>query len=166
MSDYNHKKIIEKSIEEHRYVDENLSTAENKMSDINALVALQRERSEIARSSLEDLQNRFKILQQHIENLHGFMLQHFKFEENTLTRIFDASFVEELLIEHNEIDAKFTLIKDTLSKIGYAEVDSKGLLEAQSKTVNMLNDLCYSIRQHAGKEDKILHELKARNKTG
>ncbi len=155
------EEIIQKCLEQHRYIDENINSVAHGTSDINTMIELQRERSDIARSSLEELHNRVKILGKRVEDLYVFMKQHFKFEEDTFPALVDAAFMQMLLSEHEAIISEFEKVKEIVDISDKQAADAKDLLGLKTKVVNTLNNLCYLIHEHASKENKVLHELKA-----
>jgi hemerythrin len=152
--------IVRKTLEEHKYIDDNIGRIEEKMSDMNALVLLQRERSNVAFSTQQDFGRKLADLANSLTRLTTSLQKHFSFEEMYMLKLLDNQAVADLVLEHGKINEEFEKI-DALVKSSRPEgLNQKEFLDKKAEVIGDIMLVCQLIQAHALKEDKMLRDMK------
>ena len=95
--------IINRVIEEHRKVRQDLKLAGDSTTDREAIASLQKARKDWVPGRLEILAEKQKKLQQTVSALDEGLTRHFGYEEEYLPPILGKLLTQALLFEHREI---------------------------------------------------------------
>jgi hypothetical protein len=151
--------IVRKTLEEHKYIDDNLNHIEEKMSDINALILLQRERSSIAFSSQKEFTQKLASLADSLKRLTTDLRRHFSFEEMYGLKLLHKPAEDDLIMEHGKINEEFEKIDAVLKAFKPENLDQKEFLSKKAELIGDILNVCQIIQAHALKEDKLFRDM-------
>jgi len=152
--------ILNKTIEEHRLIHENLSTVSEKANDVNAEVLLDWERADLAVSGIDSIQAKVDTLIKSVSSMQVNLGKHFKYEELYLPTVLGPELMNILLIDHSNIRKALEAAETKLSEFKMGGLDAKILLEKKMELVAAVADVADLIKTHALKEDTILRGKK------
>ncbi len=150
--------IIEKAIEEHAFISQNISNVSAKLNDVNALLLLRWERSNLVASSLEMFSNKLGDLKKSVDSLKSNLGRHFKFEERSLPLVLDKSVMQSLMVEHSIINTQIDKTDILLKNVRIKGLSEKEFMDKKIEILTIVNDLCHLIQKHALKEDTLLRD--------
>lgn len=152
--------IITMVISEHRNIREHVKLAGDTISDIEALLTLQKAQAAWSQSSIEALEEKQNRLQQAISFLDEGLRNHFNYEEKTLPPLFGDLLMKSILHEHHEISRQ---IEDAKTNLNTIKLEGSGLQELLSKKEQMqeiTSNICQAVEEHAHHEEIILSMMK------
>lgn len=152
--------IINKTIEEHRLIHENITTVSDKANDVNAQVLLDWERSDLAVSGIDSINAKAEILKKSVSSLQVNLGRHFGYEELYLPPVLGPELMNVLLVDHTAIRATLEKAGRQLVEFKVGESDAKDLLEKKMDLIATISEVTDLIKEHALKEDTILRGKK------
>jgi len=150
--------IINRTIEEHRLILNNIGNVQGKANDVNALTKLNWERTGLATSTIEEFGGKLASLVNALSTLKTSLGRHFMFEEENLPGVLSKTVMESLLVYHRAIRGDIEKLDGFLTDFKIEGMPGKDLLNSKMETVNKVNELSNLIQEHASKEENILRE--------
>jgi hypothetical protein len=154
--------IINKELEDHRLISENIADVNNKANDINAKVLLDWKIDDLAYSNInaEVLYIKIEGLRESIYSLRKNLSQHFILEEINLPTVLGTTLVNDLKTDHDEILVSLDKTGQKLELFNPDGISKKELRENAIEIINVVGDLSKLIEAHALKEDTLLRRKK------
>jgi hypothetical protein len=152
--------IINKTIEEHRFIHSSIGNVKQHANDVNALSRLDWEKSQLAVSSREEFADKIQSLIESLETLHDRLDHHFIFEEENLPQVLDNNRMDSLLVYHRSIRQERAKLDSALAGLKPEELSNSDLLTKKADIVNKITGLSNLIQEHAGMEEVILRNRK------
>jgi hypothetical protein len=147
--------IIQRTIQEHHKIRNNLRLVGDAINDIEAVVSLQQAETSWGQSKVQDVERNMDRLKQTISRLNEGLTNHFGFEEKYLPGVFGPALMKALVLEHDEV-------RERLAKCKAAFIDDivqfsrEKLLSYRSSIQQLVDDLSGLIEGHASREEIIL----------
>lgn len=152
--------IITRIISEHHAIRGHIKLAGDTVNDIEALFTLERTQSRWSHTSVTALIEERDRLLQSINSLEEGLRNHFSFEEEALPSLFGDLLIKALLQEHHEISRQIADAKATLSSIELEGLDQRELFSKKALIQQKVDNLSWTIEQHAQHEEAILNLVK------
>ena len=132
MADY--LALIQKIIDEHKKFKEHIRLIGDTISDREALSGLEKARTALMPSQLENLAQKQEKLQQLLSVLDEGLRNHFAFEERTLPPLLGEVFMKALALDHRGVgkkldEAKAVVFKVKLEGLSRQELEHKQKVE-------------------------------------
>ena len=153
-------KIVNKAVEEHHDIRGHVKLVGDSVSDLEALFALQKARSDWILSAPEALAEKRGELQQTISALDEGLRNHFSFEEKVFPPLFGELLMRALVFEHREINKQIDEAKSLVAKTKLEGLSQKELLSKKSQIQQKVESILQLVEEHAGREETILKMLK------
>ncbi len=153
--------VIRKVIEEHRKIRENIRLTGEAVNDMEALSSVLRTYSSLSQSSIRDLVDTQKKLQQAMSFLIEGLQNHFNFEEKALPPLFGELLMKALIFDHRQVKNKIAVAKSMVFDTRLEGLDQKDLLARKSAMQEAVGAVCRIVEEHAGREETILNMMKA-----
>jgi hypothetical protein len=153
--------IIDKIIEEHHKIRENIKLAGDSLNDIEASFLISKAYSGWTQSSATELAAKRDQLIQALSALEQGLAAHFGYEEKHLPPLFGELLTKALLHEHREVRRKIESAGKTVADIEINTDDSQQLLSRKTVVQESVNHLLQAVEEHAGHEETVLLMLRA-----
>lgn len=148
--------IIHHIIEFHHSLRGQIDNINGSISDVEALFGLRSEYASWTQTSLNQLSERQKKLQQTIDVLESGLQKHFAYEEENLPPIFGAIMMRGLLIEHTSIREEVENVKKMVLNTRLEGLERDEIVLHKSKFQGSINNLAQHIEKHASREEIVL----------
>ena len=152
--------ILNKTIEEHRLIHENITNISEKANDVNAQVLLDWERSDLAVSGAESIVSKVDTLKKSVSSLQVNLGQLFVYEELYLPPVLGPELMNVLLVDHTAIRAALEKAGRQLAEFKADTLGGRELLEKKMDLITAISDVTDLIQAHALKDDTILRGKK------
>lgn len=148
--------IINKIIEEHHKIRDNIKLAGDSLNDVEASFTLSQAYSTWTQSSASELMSKKDKLIQALSALEQGLNTHFGYEEKYLPPLFGEYLMKALLHEHSEIRRQIQGAQKTVTGIEINSGDSQQVLRQKTTVQEDINHLLQAVEEHADHEEVIL----------
>ncbi len=148
--------VISEVIAEHHTVRENLKRAGDRLSDIEAIFALNKTYSGWTQSSVSALADEFVNTRQAVVMLDEGMKAHFAYEESALPPIFGEVLMNAIISEHKVFNRQLALARQLLGDIRLEGMPQPEMLSLKVRVQQTINGIIQVISEHANHEEVIL----------
>ncbi|OGO00624.1 MAG: hypothetical protein A2Y90_01365 [Chloroflexi bacterium RBG_13_52_12] len=152
--------VINKAIEEHHNIRENLKQTGDSMTDIEALFTLNQASAMWGQSSIQDLKEKQEQLLKAVSALEQGLKLHFGFEEKELPPLLGEVLMKTLIQEHSEIAGMIESAKASLSETVPEGLSQPELLTRKAKIQEIIHYIVHGVEEHAKHEEVILTMIK------
>jgi hypothetical protein len=152
----NASNIIDKIIEEHHKIRDNIKMAGDSLNDVEASFTLSKAYSTWTQSSADELMTKKDRLIQALSALEHGLNAHFGYEEKYLPPLFGELLMKALLHEHNEVRRQIEGARKSVSEIEINAGDSQQNLSRKTAVQEDINHLLQAVEEHAGHEEVVL----------
>jgi hypothetical protein len=149
------KYIIDKIIEEHHKIRDNIKLAGDSLNDVEAAFSLSKAYSGWTQSSAGELANKKDMLIRALSALEAGLDAHFGYEEKYLPPLFGDLLMKGLLHEHGKVRGNVAAAKKNVAGMEIDLSDSQKLLVRKTVVQESVNHLLQSIEEHAGHEETV-----------
>jgi len=153
-------RVIEKAIEEHHRIRENLKHAGDSVTDIEALFALNKEYARWSQSSVKELKDKQGQLLKAVSTLEQGLTRHFGFEEKALPPLLGEVLMRTITQEHVEIAGLLDKAKASLRDSALEGLDQRELLTRKAEIQANIHYIVEAVEEHARHEETILGMIK------
>jgi hypothetical protein len=148
--------IINRVIEEHHKIRDNIKLAGDSLNDVEASFTLAKAYSGWTQSSAVELAAKKDQLIRALSALEQGLSAHFDYEEKYLPPLFGELLMKALLHEHREVLRKIESARKTAADIDVESGDSQQLLSRKTVVQESVNHLLQAVEEHAGHEETVL----------
>jgi hypothetical protein len=148
--------IIDRVIEEHHKISDNIKLAGDSLNDVEASFAISKAYSGWTQSAAGELAARRDQLIQALSALEQGLTTHFDYEEKNLPPLFGEVLMKALLHEHREVRQKIESARKNIADIEIDSGDSQQLLSRKTVVQESVNHLLQAVEEHAGHEETVL----------
>jgi cob(I)alamin adenosyltransferase len=148
--------IINKIIEEHHKIRDNVKLAGDSLNDVEAAFTLSKVYSGWTQSSAGELASKRDMLIRALSALDEGLNAHFGYEEKYLPPLFGDLLMKGLLHEHGKVRGNIAGAKKDIAEMEVDLSDSQKLLSRKMVVQESVNHLLQSIEEHAGHEEIVL----------
>jgi len=153
--------IIDRIIEDHHNISDNIKLAGDSLNDVEASFAISKAYSGWTQSSAEELAAKRDQLIQALSALEQGLTTHFDSEEKSLPPLFGEVLMKALLHEHREVRRKIESARKNVADIEIDSGDSQQLLSRKTVVQDSVNHLLQAVEEHAGHEETVLLMIRA-----
>ncbi|OGN86794.1 MAG: hypothetical protein A2158_03575 [Chloroflexi bacterium RBG_13_46_14] len=152
--------IINRVLSQHATITDHVTDASNKMNDIDAVFNVQRETYKVAwsSSSVTDLLEKRNQLMERIQVLEDGLTKHFSYEEKVFPLVLGEILLKDILSDHKKVSERIEKVKSCLNSLEGLEKDE--LYTKRTELLESVNELSYTITNHAHSEDRVLNMIK------
>ncbi len=151
--------IINKIIEWHHRIRENIKFVGESITDREALSGLQEARGDWVPGKLEISAEKQEKLQQAIGLLGDGLKSHFDYEEKYLPPILGELFMRALILEHREVLREYDEAEAAVTNARLEGLSREELIDRESDMHQLVDDLCQAGEKHAAREEVMLEML-------
>jgi hemerythrin len=148
--------IIDRIIEWHQTIRGHVKLVGDSISDREALLALEKTRSEWIPGQLEALAEKQKKLKQAMSFLDEGLQNHFAYEEEVLPPLLGELFMKALILDHREVKKEIDEAKSMAAEAELEGLSRDELLLQESNIQQAVDSVCRLIEEHASNEEVIL----------
>ena len=149
-------KIIEKAIQEHHHIRENLKNAGDSITDIEAMFTLHKEIAKWSQSSVKELSEKQGELLKAVGLLEQGLTRHFGFEEKALPPLLGEVLMKTLTLEHGNIAGLLAKAKDSLQEGALEGLDQREMLTRKAQIQANIHQIIEAVEEHSRHEETIL----------
>jgi hypothetical protein len=149
-------KVIDRTIQEHRHIQEGLKNAGDSITDIEAMFALNKEYAKWSQSSVKELKEKQGELLKGISTLEQGLKRHFSFEEESLPPLLGEVLMKTIQQEHVLIKGLLDKAKDSLREGTLQGLNQRQLLSRKAEIQANIHQIVEAVEEHAGHEETIL----------
>ena len=151
--------IVKRTIEEHHNIKGHLKLVGDSVSDLEALLSLQKARPDWILSSQQELAEKKNNMLQTLSSLEEGLKNHFASEEKFLPPLFGELLMKALVLEHKRIKRQLEEAKSLVNKTKLEGLSQKELLAKKSQIQQQLESILQLVEEHAATEETILKML-------
>ena len=151
--------IVKRTIEEHHTIKGHLKLVGDSVSDLEALLSLQKARPDWILSSQHELAEKKNKMLQTLSSLEEGLKNHFALEEKFLPPLFGELLMKALVLEHKRIKRQLEEAKSLVNKTKLEGLSQKELLAKKSQIQQQLDGILQLVEEHAATEETILKML-------
>ena len=148
--------IINKIIEEHHKIRDNIKLAGDSLNDVEASFTLSKAYSTWTQSAVGELAVKKDHLIRALSALEEGLNNHFGYEENFLPPLFGELLMKALLHEHHVVRRKIENTRKIIAELQLDSQDTQQLLSRKTAVQESVNHLLQAIEEHAGHEEIVL----------
>src|SRR4030042_4500078 len=152
--------IVKRTREEHHNIKGHLKLVGDSVSDLEALLSLQKARPDWVLSSQQELAEKKNKMSQTLSSLEEGLTNHFALEEKFLPPLFGELLMKALALEHKRIKRQLEEAKSLVNKTKLEGLSQKELLAKKSQIQQQLDGILQLVEEHAATEETILKMLK------
>jgi hemerythrin len=156
--------IIDKAIEQHHEIKNNLKLTGDSLTDIEALFILNKAYSGWSQSSIRGLEEKQNSLIRAVSALGEGLKRHFSFEEKALPAILSKADMKIIICDHREIAGQIENAARILRETSLHGLSQPDLLKKKSDIQEIIRRLMQTVEEHAKHEEIILNAVKAEKK--
>jgi hemerythrin len=152
--------IINRVIEEHQAIRENVKLVGDSIPDREALASLEKTRADWIPGRLENFTEKQSKLVQAIASLDEGLRNHFNFEGKALPQLIGDLFMQAIYLDHQEILTEISEGKAVSSETGLEGLNRDELLAKETDIQQKISNICRLVEEHATREEAILEMLR------
>ena len=145
---------------DHDSVRQMVNSVGNVMNDLDALFRLQTEHFDLTQTSVHELSEKRRALEDVVNTLWSKLKIHFSYEEEHLPDVLGPVLTKALMVEHGEIAREFDHVRTVLGESDFKEVPQAEILEMKANLQQAIGRLCQTIEEHAKGEDVLVKLVK------
>lgn len=153
--------IIDKVIEEHHKIRDNIKLAGDSLNDVEASFILSRAYSGWTQSAAGELAARKDSLIASLSALEQGLSAHFEYEEKHFSPLFGEVLTKALLHEHRDIRRRIEDARQMITGVEIDTGDSQQVLSRKTAVQESINHLLQAVEEHAGHEETVLLMVRA-----
>jgi hemerythrin len=148
--------IIRQIIDDHQTIRGHVKLVGDSLTDREALLALEKTRSDWIPGRREILSEKQNKLQQTLSFLDEGLKNHFAYEEEALPPLLGELLMRALILEHQQIQSKINEVKSMAANTKLEGLSREELLAKESYIQQVVESLSQLIEEHTTKEETIL----------
>jgi len=152
--------IVKRTIDEHRTIKGHLKLVGDSVSDLEALLSLQKARPDWILSSQQELTDKKGKMLQTLSLLKEGLTNHFALEEKFLPPLFGEQLMKALALEHKKIKRQLEEARALVKETSLEGLSQKQLLAKKTQIQQQLEALLQLVEEHAATEETILKMLR------
>ena len=148
--------VIRRIIEWHKTIRGHARLVGESVTDIEALITLEKARTDWVPGRLEALSEKKDKLQQVISLLDEGLKNHFDYEEKALPPLLGDLVMRAIVLQHNEIIKETNEAKSMHSFLNLEELNRDELLAEELRVQQRIGIILQLVEEHATREDLVL----------
>ena len=153
--------VIQRVIDEHNKIGKSIKLVGDSVTDREALAALDKAHADWLPGRVESIIETRNRLKQALSALDEGLMNHFVFEEETLSPLIGDLLMQALSLQHREIRQAIGEAKSAVAEAKLEGLGREELIAEESQIQQVIGNLCRMVGEHAEKEDVILKMVRS-----